>query len=67
MDQQTELDWLRDRCDAQSHQIEVLTEHLEKARIETERLTALVTKLERVCDERAGEIARLNQVVAANY
>lgn len=67
MDQQTELDWLRDRCDAQSHQIDTLKEHLEQSRVEIERLTALAARLERLCDERGGEIARLNQVVAANY
>lgn len=65
MNENTELDYLRDLNDTMRVQIETLQDHLAETRVEVERLTALVAHLERSVDEKAAEIIRLT--VATPY
>ena len=65
MNDQTELDYLRDINDVMRVQIETLREALEKSRVEVSRLEALCARLERLVDEKNAEIIRLT--VATPY
>lgn len=65
MNESTELEYLRDLNDVMRVQIETLRDALDKSRIEVQRLEALVARLERVVDEKQGEIIRLT--VATPY
>ncbi len=65
MNENTELEYLRDLNDVMRVQIETLREALEKSRVEVSRLEALCARLERLVDEKNAEIIRLT--VATPY
>lgn len=65
MNESTELEYLRDLNDVMRVQTETLREALNTERVENERLRILITRLERLVDEKQAEIIRLT--VATPY
>ena len=62
MNTETELMYLREHCESQHSQIEILSEHLEAERNENNRLQALTSRLENLVDTKNAQIERLNEI-----
>lgn len=67
MNLDTELELLRDMADRNKTTIDTLHEHLDDARREINRLTALAGQLEALVDAKNAEISRLNQINQGLY